>query len=99
MREHRDILVVEDEPSVQRAVVMICREEGLAVDAVDEAAKALELLDYARALHLDPVGFSFHVGSQTREATALVELGRHPAELPGRAEDAEHRRETKCDLG
>ena len=45
MREHRDILVVEDEPSVQRAVVKICREEGLEVDAVDEAGKALELLN------------------------------------------------------
>jgi len=44
MRETCDILVVEDEPSVQRAVVMICTEEGLQVDAVDEAGKALELL-------------------------------------------------------
>ncbi len=30
--------------------------------------KAIALLDHARALGLDPVGFSFHVGSQTREA-------------------------------
>jgi len=30
--------------------------------------KAIMLLDRARALGLDPVGFSFHVGSQTREA-------------------------------
>ena len=29
---------------------------------------ALRLLDYARALGLDPVGLSFHVGSQTRRA-------------------------------
>ncbi len=29
---------------------------------------ALTLLDRARALGLDPVGFSFHVGSQTRES-------------------------------
>ncbi len=33
-----------------------------------DRAMALELLDHARALGLDPVGFSFHVGSQTREA-------------------------------
>ncbi|RED14134.1 type III PLP-dependent enzyme [Pontivivens insulae] len=30
--------------------------------------KALELLDLAAVLGLDPVGFSFHVGSQTRKA-------------------------------
>lgn len=30
--------------------------------------KALRLLDLSRALGLDPVGFSFHVGSQTRHA-------------------------------
>lgn len=29
---------------------------------------ALELLDYARSLGLKPVGFSFHVGSQTRKS-------------------------------
>lgn len=29
---------------------------------------AIRLLDHARALGLDPVGFSFHVGSQTRKA-------------------------------
>ncbi|WP_394196238.1 type III PLP-dependent enzyme [Litoreibacter albidus] len=29
---------------------------------------ALRLLDYAKELGLDPVGFSFHVGSQTRKA-------------------------------
>lgn len=29
---------------------------------------ALHLLDYAKALGLSPVGFSFHVGSQTRQA-------------------------------
>lgn len=30
---------------------------------------AIELLEHARALGLDPVGFSFHVGSQTRKAS------------------------------
>jgi ornithine decarboxylase len=33
-----------------------------------DGATALRLLDQARALGLDPVGFSFHVGSQTRRA-------------------------------
>ena len=33
-----------------------------------DRATALRLLDYARDLHLDPVGLSFHVGSQTRRA-------------------------------
>ena len=33
-----------------------------------DAATGLALLDDAKALGLDPVGFSFHVGSQTRQA-------------------------------
>ncbi|SHI36791.1 type III PLP-dependent enzyme [Wenxinia saemankumensis] len=33
-----------------------------------DRAMALELLDYARELGLTPLGFSFHVGSQTRRA-------------------------------
>jgi ornithine decarboxylase len=33
-----------------------------------DQATALGLLDYARVLGLNPVGFSFHVGSQTRRA-------------------------------
>ena len=33
-----------------------------------QGAMALELLDRARALGLSPVGFSFHVGSQTRRS-------------------------------
>ena len=33
-----------------------------------QGAMALELLDRATALGLDPVGFSFHVGSQTRRS-------------------------------
>ena len=41
---------------------------------------ALALLDEARALGLDPVGFSFHVGSQTRRAemwgATLAEMAR-----------------------
>ena len=45
MNEKVDILVVEDEPSVARAVVMVCDEEGMSVTAVDSAAWALELLE------------------------------------------------------
>lgn len=45
-----------------------------------DQAMALALLDRARALGLDPVGFSFHVGSQTRRAdmweATLDQLGR-----------------------
>jgi CheY-like chemotaxis protein/glycine cleavage system H lipoate-binding protein len=40
----RDILVVEDEPTVTRAVVMVCDEEGMKVTAVDNASGALQCL-------------------------------------------------------
>ena len=45
MNSRRDILVIEDEPSVARAVVMVCDQEGMSVTAVDSAAEALEVLD------------------------------------------------------
>ncbi|MGD2130780.1 MAG: response regulator [Lysobacterales bacterium] len=41
----RDILVVEDEPMVTQAVVMICSNEGISVTAVDNATEALHHLD------------------------------------------------------
>jgi CheY-like chemotaxis protein/glycine cleavage system H lipoate-binding protein len=41
----KDILVVEDEPMVTQAVVMICTNEGISVTAVDQAAEALRQLD------------------------------------------------------
>jgi CheY-like chemotaxis protein/glycine cleavage system H lipoate-binding protein len=44
MSAARDILVVEDEPMVTRAVVMVCGEEGMTVTAVDSAAEALQRL-------------------------------------------------------
>lgn len=44
MSELKDILVIEDEPSVSLAVVRICTEEGLTVDAVTNAADGLEHL-------------------------------------------------------
>ncbi len=54
-----------------------------------DADTALRLLDYAKALGLNPVGFSFHVGSQTREASmwtpsldALAEIW-HAAKAAG----------------
>ena len=45
MSNQRDILVIEDEPSVARAVEMVCGEEGLLVSAVDNAADALEVIE------------------------------------------------------
>jgi CheY-like chemotaxis protein/glycine cleavage system H lipoate-binding protein len=38
------ILVVEDEPSVIQAVNLVCREEGMAVTAVESASEALDML-------------------------------------------------------
>lgn len=40
----RDILVIEDEPMVTQAVVMVCREEGMSVTAVESAAEGLKQL-------------------------------------------------------
>jgi len=48
MSDVKDILVIEDEPSVARAVVMVCDEEGMSVTAVESAAGALAQLDRTR---------------------------------------------------
>jgi CheY-like chemotaxis protein/glycine cleavage system H lipoate-binding protein len=40
----RDILVIEDEPMVTQAVVMVCGDEGMTVTAVDSAAEALRYM-------------------------------------------------------
>ena len=40
----RDILVIEDEPAVTQAVVMVCGEEGMTVTSVDSAAEGLRYL-------------------------------------------------------
>jgi CheY-like chemotaxis protein/glycine cleavage system H lipoate-binding protein len=48
MNERVDILVIEDEPSVARAVVMVCDEEDMSVVAVESANSALEELDRTR---------------------------------------------------
>ncbi len=45
MNPARDILVIEDEPMVTRAVVMVCSEEGLSITAVDSAREALRCLE------------------------------------------------------
>lgn len=44
----RDILVVEDEPTVTQAVVMVCGEEGMTVTAVESASEALHSLQQHR---------------------------------------------------
>ena len=48
MSDVKDILVIEDEPSVARAVVMVCDEEGMSVTAVESATRALEELKQSR---------------------------------------------------
>ncbi|WP_116132071.1 type III PLP-dependent enzyme [Tropicimonas sp. IMCC34043] len=51
---------------------------------------ALELLDRARALGLDPVGFSFHVGSQTRKSAMWADTLDEMARIWHAARDAGH---------
>ena len=48
MSSQRDILIIEDEKSVARAVEMVCDEEGMSARAVDSASEALEVLDRFR---------------------------------------------------
>jgi DNA-binding NtrC family response regulator len=56
MKRKARLLVLDDDPSIQRLVSMILRREGYRVDVVSEASKAIELLksgsDYG-ALLLD----------------------------------------------
>ena len=40
----RDILVIEDEPMVTQAVMMVCTEEGMTVTAVESAVEGLRCL-------------------------------------------------------
>ena len=51
---------------------------------------ALELLDRAKALGLDPVGFSFHVGSQTRRSEMWSDTLDEMARIWNAARDAGH---------
>jgi CheY-like chemotaxis protein/glycine cleavage system H lipoate-binding protein len=48
MNPLRDILVIEDEPMVTQAVVMVCGAEGMTVTAVDNAGEALRRLQEHR---------------------------------------------------
>lgn len=66
MKSQRDILVIDDEPVITRAVSRICAEEGLSVDAADSGEAALDMLG-VRSYRLilcdimmtDPDGFGF----------------------------------------
>ena len=48
MSSLRDILVVEDEPMVTRAVVLVCGDERMTVTAVESASEALRCLQQHR---------------------------------------------------
>jgi len=74
----RDILVIEDEPSVSQAVELVCGEEGMTVTSMDNAAAALRCLGNNRfrlvlcdimMQELDGFGF-------------LAELERHGIQTP-----------------
>ncbi|RYH03075.1 type III PLP-dependent enzyme [Salipiger sp. IMCC34102] len=51
---------------------------------------ALEMLDYAKSVGLDPVGLSFHVGSQTRRAEMWVPTLEQLSGIWSRAREAGH---------
>lgn len=55
-----------------------------------DRSHALRLLDYAKFLGLSPVGFSFHVGSQTREARMWAPTLDQMAIIWGAAKAAGH---------
>lgn len=55
-----------------------------------DAGLALQLLDYAKEVGLTPVGFSFHVGSQTRRAEMWAPTLDQMAEIWKSAKDAGH---------
>jgi CheY-like chemotaxis protein/glycine cleavage system H lipoate-binding protein len=44
----RDILVIDDEPTVLQAVVKVCSAEGMTVNAADHASEALRYLEESR---------------------------------------------------
>lgn len=48
MKKTQDILVIDDEPTVTRAVVKICRAEGMTVTAAEQASAALHQLEQHR---------------------------------------------------
>jgi CheY-like chemotaxis protein/glycine cleavage system H lipoate-binding protein len=78
MSNLRDILVVEDEPMVTQAVVLVCGAEGMTVTAVDSVAEALHRLQEGRfrlvlcdIMMQELDGFQF-----------LAELDRHGIQTP-----------------
>ena len=44
----RDILVIDDEPTITQAVVKICGAEGMTITAADHAARALQCLEESK---------------------------------------------------
>lgn len=44
----RDILVIDDEPTVTQAVVMVCSSEGMTVTAADHASEAIRCLEESK---------------------------------------------------
>jgi CheY-like chemotaxis protein/glycine cleavage system H lipoate-binding protein len=48
MSRIRDILVIDDEPTITQAVVKICSAEGMTVAAADHAARALQYLEESK---------------------------------------------------
>ena len=48
MSRLRDILVIDDEPTITQAVVKICSAEGMTVAAADHAAEALKCLEESK---------------------------------------------------
>ena len=56
-----------------------------------DADEALRLLEIAKSLGLSPVGFSFHVGSQTREASMWIPALDALSRVWHAAQDAGHR--------
>jgi len=44
----RDILVIDDEPTITQAVVKVCSAEGMTITAADHAARALQCLEESK---------------------------------------------------
>ena len=48
MSQLRDILVIDDEPTITRAVVKICGAEGMTISTADHASEALRYLEESK---------------------------------------------------
>ncbi len=86
--------IAQHAPGAQVYVRLIVNNDeadwGLSRKFGCDAEMALGLLDQAVALGLDPVGLSFHVGSQTREARMWAPALDLVADVWARANDAGH---------